>query len=71
MAKVMAAKLQEMAQEHPDQLARVLWGSLKGSYSSLTVERVRQAIDRWAAHEKAEGVIDMFVFGWLDDGIDD
>ena len=71
MTTISAEKLQEAARANPDLLAREFWRSLKGSYTSLTQDLVRQAIDRWISGEPAQGVIDMFVHGWLNDGIDD
>jgi len=71
MATISAEKLQAEARANPDKLADAFHRSLVGSYSSLTRARVRQAVDRWIAKEKPEGVIDMFIHGWLNDGIDD
>ena len=71
MATISAEKLQAEAKAHPDKLAKEFCRSLRGSYRDLTEERTRQAIDRWIAGEKPQGVIDMFIHGWLNEGIDD
>jgi len=71
MATLSATFVQALARSNPDRLARTFHASLVGSYRTLTIERVRDAIDHWLAGQKAEGIIEMFVFGWLDDGVDD
>ena len=71
MTEISPELLQGQAKTNPKGLAKVFCKSLQRSYPSLTEEVTLEAIESWGKGAKPKGIIEMFVHGWLDDGIDD
>ena len=68
--KISGESLQKLAKGRPEVLAMTFAKMLRDfGYPSLTAEYVQKVIGDYEPGKTPAGIIEMFVFGWLEDGI--